>query len=99
MPGASGDNLLAGHNGLTRAELLRHHAADGPAYDRYNEELATVVDGQLPVLVLGETGVGKEHIARVLHDSSSRRERPFVSQSKASNNADDKAGIWTFSSS
>ncbi len=49
-----------------------------PAMRRLYEELATVVDGQLPVLVLGETGVGKEHIARVLHDSSSRRERPFV---------------------
>ena len=48
------------------------------AMRRLYEELATVVDGQLPVLVLGETGVGKEHIARVLHDSSSRRERPFV---------------------
>ena len=45
---------------------------------RLYEELATVVDGNLPVLVLGETGVGKEHIARVLHDSSSRRDRPFV---------------------
>ena len=49
-----------------------------PAMRRLYEELSTVVDGQLPVLVLGETGVGKEHIARVLHDSSSRRERPFV---------------------
>ena len=49
-----------------------------PAMRRLYEELATVVDGQLPVLVLGETGVGKEHIAQVLHDSSSRRERPFV---------------------
>ena len=49
-----------------------------PAMRRLYEELATVVDGQLPVLVLGETGVGKEHIAQVLHDSSPRRQRPFV---------------------
>lgn len=49
-----------------------------PAMRRLYEELARVVDGGLPVLVLGETGVGKEHIAQVLHDSSVRRDRPFV---------------------
>jgi transcriptional regulator with AAA-type ATPase domain len=48
------------------------------AMRRLYEDLANVVDGPLPVLVLGETGVGKEHIARVLHDSSQRRSRPFV---------------------
>jgi two-component system, NtrC family, response regulator AtoC len=30
------------------------------------------------VLVLGETGVGKEVVARALHDSGTRRDKPFV---------------------
>ncbi len=43
LPGPDNSFLLSGRDGLTRSELVRHHAADGPAYDRYNEELAVVV--------------------------------------------------------
>ena len=31
-----------------------------------------------PVLLLGETGVGKERVARFIHESGSRRDRPFL---------------------
>jgi phytoene dehydrogenase-like protein len=43
LPGEKGQYLLGGRDGLTRAELARHHAEDGPAYDRYVAELETVV--------------------------------------------------------
>jgi phytoene dehydrogenase-like protein len=43
LPGPKGKFLLAGRNGLTRSEIARHVAADGAAYDRYNEALETVV--------------------------------------------------------
>jgi len=49
-----------------------------PAMTRLYARLASVVEAALPVLVLGETGAGKEHVARLLHDSSSRAARPFV---------------------
>jgi two-component system response regulator AtoC len=42
---------------------------------REAEELAA---GRLPVLVVGETGVGKEHLAEVIHQSSPRAVHPFV---------------------
>jgi DNA-binding NtrC family response regulator len=41
-------------------------------------ELQRVKDLATPVLLLGETGVGKEVAARQLHDTSARRNLPFI---------------------
>jgi transcriptional regulator with AAA-type ATPase domain len=41
-------------------------------------ELQRIKDATTPVLLSGETGVGKEVAARQLHDTSSRRALPFV---------------------
>ncbi|CAN5369852.1 hypothetical protein BH09MYX1_BH09MYX1_22480 [soil metagenome] len=40
--------------------------------------LDTAIDSDLPTLVLGETGVGKELFARALHDLGERARGPFV---------------------
>lgn len=41
-------------------------------------ELQRIKDAAAPVLILGETGVGKEVAARQLHDTSIRSELPFI---------------------
>jgi two-component system, NtrC family, nitrogen regulation response regulator GlnG len=46
---------------------------------RVREEIARVADLGVPVLIRGETGSGKELVARALHHRSSRRKGPFVS--------------------
>ena len=42
------------------------------------DELALLAETQLPVLLLGETGVGKELFARRLHRLSQRGNKPLV---------------------
>jgi transcriptional regulator with GAF, ATPase, and Fis domain len=51
-------------------------------------EMAPLVQGDLPVLLAGETGVGKEQLAHALHLSSARREGPFVAVNCAAIPAD-----------
>ncbi|MEM8931655.1 MAG: sigma 54-interacting transcriptional regulator [Acidobacteriota bacterium] len=40
--------------------------------------MQTLAQGDLPVLIIGETGVGKEYLAQILHESSPRRRGPFA---------------------
>jgi transcriptional regulator with GAF, ATPase, and Fis domain len=41
------------------------------------DRVAMVAPSDLPVLLFGETGTGKEVVARVIHDGSTRNEGPF----------------------
>ena len=51
---------------------------DSPQFRSVLDQVETVAPTDASVLILGETGTGKELIARALHDLSSRRERTFV---------------------
>ncbi len=48
------------------------------AMQRLRSEIDTVASSDLVVLILGETGVGKELVARQLHARSTRAEQPMV---------------------
>jgi DNA-binding NtrC family response regulator len=56
----------------------RQALSGSPAMRRLHHELLGVKDRNDPVLLLGETGVGKEVAARQLHEASLRKDLPFV---------------------
>ncbi len=49
-----------------------------PALNRLLEQIEVVAPTNATVLILGETGTGKELVARAIHRRSPRRERPFI---------------------
>ena len=51
---------------------------ESPAFVQAVRLAEKVAPSDLPVLVTGENGTGKELVARLVHDQSHRRDRPFV---------------------
>ncbi|MEE4465666.1 sigma 54-interacting transcriptional regulator, partial [Azotobacter chroococcum] len=49
-----------------------------PRIDEHLRLAVRVKDRNLPVLIQGETGAGKEVFARQVHEASARRGKPFV---------------------
>ena len=62
-----------------RAELnFAQIIGSSPALRRVLKQVETVASTDSTVLIYGETGTGKELIARAIHDLGPRRSRPFV---------------------
>lgn len=53
------------------------------AMDRVRQEIGRAASGDMPVLIRGETGTGKELVARALHDHGPRRKGPWVAVNMA----------------
>ena len=74
---------LEAENVYLREEVELKHGFDdivgiSPQLMKSLQLVEQVADTKTPVLILGETGTGKELIARAIHDLSDRRDRPLV---------------------
>jgi DNA-binding NtrC family response regulator len=63
---------------LERIEGEPRLIGDGLAMQRVRQLIAKVAPTNSTVLILGETGTGKELVARAVHDQSPRADMPFV---------------------
>ena len=85
LMGLAIDNLrfheqLNDENQLLRSILERKNqliARSGPMLEVVRK-IQRLGENESPVMILGETGTGKELVARAIHDSSPRRDKPFV---------------------
>ena len=57
---------------------LENVIARSPAMQRLFQQVAQIADSDATILLTGETGTGKEVLARVLHANSRRSKGPFV---------------------
>jgi two-component system, NtrC family, response regulator AtoC len=63
---------------ITQAASPARTLGVSPAMRRVEALLDRVADADVPILLTGESGVGKDVVARELHARSSRRDRVFV---------------------
>jgi anaerobic nitric oxide reductase transcription regulator len=76
----------ADHRGRVARELQRSAAQQGggsilgtsDAVERLRGEIALVATSNLSVLITGETGVGKELVARQIHEASARADEALI---------------------
>ena len=76
-PGALHVRVSAPHRKPARPAKTANNQVD-PRVEEHLRLAVRVKDRNLPVLVQGETGAGKEVFARQLHERSARRGGPFV---------------------
>ena len=81
------DKLMPTINGIVQKQMAAKTVLsavpifqrDSAAFRRIKERIRLVAPTDMSVLILGENGTGKEHIAQRIHTKSKRADKPFVS--------------------
>lgn len=63
---------------------LKYLNTGDPQVAKIIEKVGKVIDKDIPILILGETGTGKEILAQAIHNDSPRHDKPFVAVNCAS---------------
>ena len=70
---------LEDENRELKRRLGKHQlVGSGPAMKKLLAQIDRVAGSETRVCILGETGTGKELVARAIHERSARREMPFI---------------------
>ncbi len=65
---------------VTKSEIYKHIIGTSPAIQKIFGDIELISDSDITVLINGETGTGKELIARLIHRNSPRKDKKFVVQ-------------------
>ncbi|MCY3791318.1 MAG: sigma 54-interacting transcriptional regulator, partial [Gemmatimonadetes bacterium] len=76
LPDAKTERIHALENVLRATDHVVH--SQSWAMRQVMEQTVRVAETAMTVLVLGETGTGKGLLAQTIHETSTRRERPFI---------------------
>ena len=71
-------------SGAQRFSGLQYLRTGDPQLESVIQKVKRVLDKGIPLLILGETGTGKELLARAVHHDSARARQPFVAVNCAS---------------
>jgi DNA-binding NtrC family response regulator len=70
---------LEDENRELRDRLGKHElVGSGPAMSKLLAQIDRVANSETRICILGETGTGKELVARAIHEKSPRHENPFI---------------------
>jgi DNA-binding NtrC family response regulator len=75
---ALGTELKALRSKLGQRDPLRWLMGRGQDIQQVTQQIRHVADSNFTILIQGETGTGKELVARAIHQLSGRRDKPFV---------------------
>jgi DNA-binding NtrC family response regulator len=80
---ALNQKALQRENLFLKKQIEKHYdfsriIGNSPAIEKIIKEVKKIADARSNLLILGETGTGKELIARAIHFNSSRAEKPFI---------------------
>ena len=70
--------ILSTQNSLFEDESIARFIGNSPRIKEIKSIIEKIKDSTSSVLISGETGTGKELVARALHFNSNRRDKPFV---------------------
>ncbi len=65
-------------NQLTERDILQTIAGRSPLSQELGRQVERALHGGIPVCITGESGSGKEFVARAIHAGGLRRQQPFI---------------------
>lgn len=62
----------------SRKKLFEFVHGESPQAKTVQKHIELIAPTDMTVVILGETGTGKEYVARMIHDKSKRKDAPFI---------------------